>query len=167
MTKGFVHEKAVSDTVEWYTPRAVFDALGVDFDLDVCSPGLDKTWVPASRALTPEDDGLDTPWDGLCWCNPPYGKGIERWLRKCAEHGNAIALVPARTDVAWFHEAVRTANALLLVKRRIKFHRGDKNNPNLGSPGVGNVFLAWGERATDILNDSTLDGLFIEGHHIK
>ena len=51
---GFVHEAAVSNSVEWYTPKSVFDALGVGFDLDVCSPGLDKTWVPAERALTIE-----------------------------------------------------------------------------------------------------------------
>ena len=39
---GFVHEAAVGNSVEWYTPKSVFDALGVGFDLDVCSPGLDK-----------------------------------------------------------------------------------------------------------------------------
>ena len=77
---GFVHEAAVGNSVEWYTPKSVFDALGVGFDLDVCSPGLDKTWVPAERALTIEDDGLTSPWHGFVWCNPPYGKGLDKWI---------------------------------------------------------------------------------------
>ena len=66
---GFVHEAAVGNSVEWYTPKSVFDALGVGFDLDVCSPGLDKTWVPAERALTIAEDGLTSPWNGFVWCN--------------------------------------------------------------------------------------------------
>ena len=42
---GFVHEAAVGNSVEWYTPKSVFDALGVGFDLDVCSPGDRKSHV--------------------------------------------------------------------------------------------------------------------------
>ena len=99
---GFVHETAVSNSVEWYTPKSVFDALGVGFDLDVCSPGLDKTWVPAECALTIADDGLTSPWHGFVWCNPPYGKGIDKWINRMAEHNNGIALLPARPDTAWF-----------------------------------------------------------------
>lgn len=32
---------------EWYTPRYVFDALGVTFDLDVAAPRLGPRHVPA------------------------------------------------------------------------------------------------------------------------
>ena len=37
---GFVHEAAVGNSVEWYTPKSVFDALDTWFDLDVCSSDL-------------------------------------------------------------------------------------------------------------------------------
>ena len=155
---GFVHEAAVGNSVEWYTPKSVFDALGVGFDLDVCSPGLDKTWVPAGRALTIAEDGLTSPWHGFVWCNPPYGKGIDKWIKRMAEHNNGIALLPARPDTAWFHEASSTATSILFVRGRIKFHPGDKNAPNTGSPGAGNVLMAWGQQAALVLEQSSIEG---------
>ena len=155
---GFVHEAAVGNSVEWYTPKSVFDALGVGFDLDVCSPGLDKTWVPAERALTIAEDGLTSPWHGFVWCNPPYGKGIDKWLKRMAKHNNGIALVPARPDTAWFHEASHTTMSILFARGRIKFHPGDKHAPNTGSPGAGNVFIAWGQQAALTLEQSNIEG---------
>ena len=49
---GFSHESPVNESMEWYTPPEVFDALGVHFDLDPCSPGAGKSFVPADRHLT-------------------------------------------------------------------------------------------------------------------
>ena len=39
MTSGFTHESTYNESKEWYTPRRIFDALGLEFDLDPCSPG--------------------------------------------------------------------------------------------------------------------------------
>jgi hypothetical protein len=40
-------------SAEWYTPAWVFEAMDVEFDVDVCSPGKSKTpWIPAKRFLT-------------------------------------------------------------------------------------------------------------------
>jgi len=37
-----------SQTVEWYTPPSIFEALGLSFDLDPCSPGKEVVpWIPA------------------------------------------------------------------------------------------------------------------------
>jgi len=36
---GFTHESARNESVDWYTPPELFDALGLTFDLDPCSPG--------------------------------------------------------------------------------------------------------------------------------
>jgi hypothetical protein len=55
-----------------YTPRWVFDAMRLSFDLDVAAPVGGPRHVPAMRYYTPDDDGLSQPWDGLVWCNPPY-----------------------------------------------------------------------------------------------
>jgi len=163
---GFVHEAAVSNSVEWYTPKSVFDALGVGFDLDVCSPGLDKTWVPAEYAFTIEDDGLTSPWAGFVWCNPPYGKGIDKWISRMAEHDNGIALLPARPDTAWFYEMSETACLVKFVRGRIRFHPGDKHAPNTGSPGAGNVLAAWGAYASTVLSESNIKGrLFMPIRH--
>lgn len=57
---------------DYYTPKDVFDALGLEFDLDVSAPPGGVPWVPAKRYYTLEDDGLTQPWFGRVWMNPPY-----------------------------------------------------------------------------------------------
>jgi hypothetical protein len=67
---------------EWYSPAKIFDALGVEFDMDVASPGADIVpWIPAKRHLTKVEDGLTTPWKGFVWMNSPYGlrNGMQAW----------------------------------------------------------------------------------------
>lgn len=98
-----------SKTPEHYTPPAILEAvvavLGA-IDLDPASnPG--RT-VPAARHYTVVDDGLAQPWCGRVFLNPPYGRGIEPWIKKLVtEHTSgrvekAIALLPARVDTQWF-----------------------------------------------------------------
>lgn len=166
MTSGFVHEASVSDSVEWYTPAWVFTALATSFTLDPCSPGEGLTHVPAERHLTQADDGLTADWDGMVWCNPPYGRGIEKWLEKCISHaargGDAIALVPNRTDTRWWQYAASLADGMTLLEGRVKFHRGNKDAEPKGSPGTGSTFFAFGTEAFVTLRNSTLPGLFID-----
>jgi len=57
------HEPCIGATDDWYTPPNIFDALGLIFDLDPCSPGP-AHWVPARKIYTKEDDGLVQPWSG-------------------------------------------------------------------------------------------------------
>jgi hypothetical protein len=55
-----------------YTPRWVFDAMGLRFDLDVAAPVGGPWHVPCDRYLTAEDDGLAQPWDaGSCGATRP------------------------------------------------------------------------------------------------
>ena len=64
---------------DWETPHALFAALDAEFHftLDVCaSPDNAK----CARYFTVADDGLAQPWEGVCWMNPPYGRGVERWI---------------------------------------------------------------------------------------
>jgi len=87
-------------TDERYTPKAVFDALGVTFDLDVASPPAEYSAVPARNVYTIEDDGLASPWSGFVWMNPPWSK-CTPWVEKFIEHGNGIALLPAAKRSKW------------------------------------------------------------------
>jgi hypothetical protein len=60
--------KPRSTDAEWYTPGKVFDAMGVEFDLDPASPGAEIVpWIPAKRHLTKAENGLVTPWEGFVW----------------------------------------------------------------------------------------------------
>lgn len=135
--------------MEWYTPAWLFDALGLRFDLDPCSPGAAVVpWVPADRHYTVSDDGLEQPWSGLVWMNPPYGQRTKAWMRKFAQHGNGVALVFARTDTAWFDEYVAQSECdslVCFVRRRISFV--NQQGKVSGTPGSGSMLVAMGDRA--------------------
>lgn len=60
--------------------------------------------------------------------NPPYGPGLRAFLERWHEPQLAVYLIPARTDVRWFHEIVLpNAKEIRFVKGRLKF--GDATSP--------------------------------------
>ena len=150
MQTGFTHESTKNETVEWYTPPSIFELLRFpEFDLDPCSPGLGRCYVPAKKCYTKEDDGLTKDWFGRVFVNPPYGNETWKWLKKLYEHGNGIALVFARTDTEWFHLYGAKATAIAFLVGRVKFMRADGTQG--GSPGCGSMLLAYGDECADLL----------------
>lgn len=102
-----------SKTDKWATPQDFFDEINREFgfSLDVCAlPENAKT----TRYYTPEQDGLTQPWEGVVWCNPPYGRQIGKWVERAALAAKAgavvVMLLPARTDTKWFHEYIYGVN---------------------------------------------------------
>lgn len=152
----YTHHKRAAEgtTVEWYTPPQLVKACGGPggFDLDPCTPAVGTLPCKTARKrLTPVQDGLATPWDpaDFVWLNPPYGRGIERWMEKLANHpGGGVALVPDSTDTRWAHDFAFShpnATAVLFVKGRIRFH---DHTGTAGKPAsFGSMFVAYGERA--------------------
>ena len=66
--------------------------------------------------------------------NPPYGRGIKDWVKKCYEEGTkkdttVVMLIPARTDTKYWHDYVMRADEIRLVKGRIKFGGGNNSAP--------------------------------------
>lgn len=109
-----------SATVEWPTPKGVYDSLHREFDftLDPC---------PVDAA----EDGLATlftPWSGhRVFVNPPYCRQIGKWIERAPEADLAVYLIPARTDVQWFHRLVLPfAKEIRFIRGRLKF--GDAKN---------------------------------------
>lgn len=144
---------------EWYTPREIVGALGV-FDLDPCAPS--RQFYTAKECYTKAEDGLKQPWFGRVWCNPPYSrKLIAPFIRKMAEHGNGIALIFNRMDIALWHEVIfPTATAMLVMRGRVKFMRPDGTQGD--AAGCGSVLVAWGG-----VNDWALGNCKISGKFIK
>lgn len=161
MSKGFTHESTNNETVEWYTPKWVFDAIGLTYDLDPCSPGSHKTSVPAKKHLTVVEDGLATPWDkdDLVWMNPPYGLGIYKWMDKLAEHGNGIALIFARMDTSWAQNNLTKASAVCFLSGRVRFINGSTGKPG-GTPGAGSMLVAYGDVAGEAVRNCGLGMIF-------
>ncbi len=115
-----------SKTDLWETPQELFDKLDAEFgfDLDVCA--LPEN-AKCTRYYTPEEDGLKQPWTGVCWCNPPYGRGVGSWVRRAllasAAGNKVVMLLPARTDTRWFHDYIygRANVEIWFLRGRLKF----------------------------------------------
>jgi site-specific DNA-methyltransferase (adenine-specific) len=95
---------------EWGIPRPFIDALRHEFpfDLDVAASSGNAV---CERFYDVSVDGLSQPWaPAVCWCNPPFGRGLDRWLAKArleAKRGaTVVCFLPSNTDTAWFHEHV-------------------------------------------------------------
>jgi len=157
---GFTHDNVDNKSVDWYTPPWVFERLGLLFSLDPCQPEGGVPWIPTCQYYTEKDDGLIQPWDGLVWCNPPYGKHTIKWLKKMHEHRNGVALIFARTDTAWFHDYVAKADAILFLKGRIAFVDGLGATGGSGA-GAGSMLVAWGDVAVSALVEMSDLGLVI------
>lgn len=158
-TQGFRHEASKGRSVEWYTPPELFEALGLCFDLDPASPPGGVPWVPAARYFSVIEDGLNQAWHGRVWLNPPYGRGIGSWLARLADHGDGLALVFARTDTAWFHEAYRTATAVCFIKGRLQFVSGcGRPASNAGAPSM---LMAFGVPCAMALTAARLGPVFL------
>jgi hypothetical protein len=120
-------EQAERTSDDYYTPKWVFDALGLEFDLDVCAPPDGPPCVPARRWFTMQDDGLSQPWDGRVWMNPPYSDA-EPWVRRFLDHGNGVCLLPYVKSF-WRLDVWRCADAVGDFggdRDRIKFLRDGK-----------------------------------------
>jgi site-specific DNA-methyltransferase (adenine-specific) len=122
-----------SNSDEWATPQEFFDKLDEEFHftLDPCATAEN---AKCKKFFTKDQDGLSQDWAGeTVWCNPPYGKTIGQWCKKCYEHSLhgdvAVMLIHARTDTQWFHEWVYGKAELRFVKGRIRFNGSKWNAP--------------------------------------
>lgn len=131
-----VHFSSAKD--DWCTPPEVLKRVRKvgPIGLDPCCNRTDIKHVRPKAAFVNPDreqktigfldvddrdaDGLAEPWSGygLVYVNPPYGRRIGKWVDKCREADECIALLPARTDTKWFPW---DADALAFWKGRVKF----------------------------------------------
>ena len=99
---------------EWYTPRWIFAAAGLTFDMDVCAPVAPEfRTCPARRYLSILDDGLTAPWEGLIWMNPPYSRPAP-WVERFTAHPAGLALVPA-SNSHWRGKLAKSADGIALI----------------------------------------------------
>lgn len=143
---------------EWLTPPVIIEKCG-KFDLDPCSPII-RPWDTANNHYCKTDDGLNKEWEGRVWCNPPYGKEAEAWLKKASQHNNTIVLIFARTETrSFFNYVWDKADALFFIKGRLNFHKVDGSKG--GTAGSPSVLVAYGENNAIILKNIDMDGKFI------
>jgi len=118
-----------SESDQWATPAWLFDRLHriFRFEVDVCA--LPEN-AKCDRYYTPDDNGLEQDWRGVCWMNPPYGKEIAAWLEKAYRSARetgatVVCLVPVRTETKWWQEYCAKGE-VFFVRGRLRF--GDAKN---------------------------------------
>lgn len=155
------HQKSVGLNDEWLTPRWILEPLG-RFDLDPCAP-VDRPWATADRHYTIEDDGLSKNWDGRVWLNPPFNRyQRNEWMRRMADHGNGIMLIPAACETKPFREHVfGVCSGLLMLSRRPHFYFVDGSEAKANS-GCTICLVAYGDENFEVLANSGLGICLVE-----
>lgn len=150
---------AAATTHDWLTPPELLAALG-SFDLDPCASQF-QPWRTAAQQFTIDDDGLNRPWHGRVWCNPPYGPHAERFLARAAEHGNAIVLIFARTETKVFQEhCFGRGAAMLFLAGRVRFRL--PGGGHAGPAGAPSVLVAFGKKNADVLKTCGIRGAYVQ-----
>lgn len=134
-----------SGECEWYAPESVYQPIlnrlsMTEFDLDPCSPRLDGP-IPVKTCYTAVKNGLLRPWQGVVWCNPPYGgRAMAAWCDKAiqgARNGaRVIILAHVRTDTKWFHGLMEAGGRPEFIKGRVAFERPDGTSESAPFPSV-------------------------------
>ena len=116
----------MSDRMDWETPTDLFSRLDNEFHftLDAASS---ETNHKCSKYYTAGNSAFDHEWGGeTVFCNPPYGKAISEWVRKCSMEASrkgtiVVMLLPARTDTRWFQQFILNRAEVRFLKGRLRF----------------------------------------------
>lgn len=109
----------------WSTPRDLYKELDDEFHftMDPCP----------LRSLT---DGLDIPWRGNIFINPPYsnvGAFLEKGIYEMSsgEADSLVYLLASRTDTKWFHKYIYNKSnvEIRFIKGRLKFGESKNSAP--------------------------------------
>ena len=136
---------------EWYTPVEFIDAaievMG-GIDLDPASSIEANKLIGAETFYTKENSGLDQPWEGRVWLNPPYTSDlVTRFADKLTREykadrvDQACLLTNNATETQWFQKTVRVANAVCFPDGRITYWNPDRTSR---TPLQGQVVLYFG-----------------------
>lgn len=124
-----------SKSNEWATPQDLYDKLNnkYNFTLDPCSTIENHK---CNKFYTIKENGLIQDWSNeIVFCNPPYGREIYDWVKKCYNEylkgTKIVLLIPSRTDTKYFHEFLYNKPNIKIqfIKGRLKFGNSDNSAP--------------------------------------
>lgn len=120
-----------SNSNEWATPQPFFDALNAEFGFTLDAAATAEN-AKCERYYSEADNAILQDWVGTVWLNPPYGRGIGKWIRKAwessQEGATVVVLMPVRSDTPYWHDQVMRASEVRLVRGRLRFTGGPKEN---------------------------------------
>lgn len=139
-----VGKRGATDRDNLGTDPALFEKLHARFrfTLDVCATRENAKCVDF-YSLDIGSDGLELPWHGRVWCNPPYSQ-LTAWVRKArfecrfpnVQH--IVMLVPAnRTEQAWWQDLVEPHRDRVGSTLHVEFLRGRQRFVLPGAESIG------------------------------
>lgn len=125
---------------DWQTPQADYDRLDQEFRFTLDAAASAEN-AKCPRYFDEQADGLAQPWaPERVFCNPPYA-ATRLWVAKALRESLAgalvVMLVPATTDVGWWHEHVTGKAEVRFVRKRLWF-----KNPAKPKSGPANFASA-------------------------
>lgn len=133
-----------STHMDWATPSYLYEQLNSEFGftIDVCA----SDWnAKHERYWTVQDDALSKDWSGeKCFMNPPYGRGIKRWVRKAYEESLkgalVVGIIPSRTDTSYWHDYIEGKAEVRFIRGRVRFVRP---NSKLENAPFASAIIVW------------------------
>lgn len=136
---------------EWYTPARYIEmareVMGT-IDVDPASNNHAQATVRATTFYTEANSGLDKPWGGKVWMNPPYSNPeVQQFSEKVINEylsgrvTEAVVLTNNSGDTAWHHSMADVATAMCITRGRIKFESPTRAS---NSPAMGQSFFYFG-----------------------
>jgi hypothetical protein len=139
---------------EWYTPPEILNPIvecmirdyGAYLDPYYSDEYKASGLAPEGVVFAPLTERLDLP----VWANPPYGRGIGEHVKSLFERAQQteapiVALLPANTDTAWFHDylayRMQFMRGGLFVRGRISFVDAS-GKPKPGNT-TGSILATW------------------------
>lgn len=116
----------MSNRMDWETPQSLFDELDREFHFTLDAASSDVN-AKCAKHYTIDDSAFTHEWGGnTVFCNPPYGRQIGEWVRKCSmeasrENTTVVMLLPARTDTRWFQQFILNRAEVRFLKGRLRF----------------------------------------------
>lgn len=128
----------------WETPPEIFGPLDREFGFTL-DPCAQTHTAKCARYFTEGDDGLSKSWTGeRVFMNPPYGLEVYAWTKKAREEAArgalVVGLLPASTDLAWWHDDIVGRAEVRYLRGRVRFLTG---GPYRASGFFASVIVIW------------------------
>lgn len=123
-----------SNSNEWATPIKFYEELNKEFNFTLDPCATDDN-AKCRKYFTVKENGLVQDWgDEVVFCNPPYGRELPLWVKKCYEEHKkhnitVVMLIPARTDTSYFHDYIYGKSEIRFIRGRLKFNDCKQSAP--------------------------------------
>jgi phage N-6-adenine-methyltransferase len=119
----------------WETPPEIFNPLNDEFNFTL-DPCAEPETAKCKKYFTIHENGLYQDWSkDVVFCNPPYGKNVDKWIIKSIlesrKGATVVMLLKADTSTKRFHDIIQpNAAEIRFLRGRVKFLINGKRQTN-------------------------------------